>query len=111
VKRRPSLGNLPFYRAQIAFLFIIELALFVLIGWILRLLAIFPKAERTHIIIAASMPTLGAVGVAIYCVWVVRWYRRTRAHTRVEAGLCLACGYDLTGNVSGTCPECGGKVG
>ena len=22
-------------------------------------------------------------------------------------GLCLACGYDLTGNVSGVCPECG----
>ncbi|MDB5304822.1 MAG: hypothetical protein JWM97_2371 [Phycisphaerales bacterium] len=30
---------------------------------------------------------------------------------RKEYGLCPACGYDLTGNVSGTCPECGGKVG
>ena len=26
---------------------------------------------------------------------------------RLRHGLCLACGYDLTGNVSGTCPECG----
>jgi hypothetical protein len=26
---------------------------------------------------------------------------------RRSRGLCLACGYDLTANVSGTCPECG----
>lgn len=24
--------------------------------------------------------------------------------------LCLHCGYDLTGNVSGVCPECGKPV-
>jgi hypothetical protein len=28
---------------------------------------------------------------------------------RKAAGECPACGYDLTGNVSGTCPECGGE--
>jgi hypothetical protein len=31
------------------------------------------------------------------------WWRDRR---RVPAG-CCACGYDLTGNVSGRCPECG----
>ncbi len=30
-----------------------------------------------------------------------------RNHKRRKMGLCLACGYDLTGNVSGACPECG----
>jgi len=25
-------------------------------------------------------------------------------------GICIACGYDLRGNVSGTCPECGHKI-
>ena len=25
-------------------------------------------------------------------------------------GLCLKCGYNLTGNVSGICPECGEKI-
>ena len=29
-----------------------------------------------------------------------RWRRRWK-------GLCIACGYDLTGNVTGVCPECG----
>ena len=29
-----------------------------------------------------------------------RWRRRRK-------GLCIKCGYDLTGNISGVCPECG----
>lgn len=28
----------------------------------------------------------------------------------LERGACLQCGYDLTGNQSGYCPECGGTV-
>jgi hypothetical protein len=30
-----------------------------------------------------------------------------RRWRRPQKGLCPNCGYDLTGNVSGTCPECG----
>lgn len=30
---------------------------------------------------------------------------------RRRVGHCTDCGYDLTGNVSGVCPECGTKVG
>ena len=37
-----------------------------------------------------------------------RWLRRRR---RTRSGRCPACGYDLTGNTSGVCPECGGAVG
>jgi hypothetical protein len=33
-----------------------------------------------------------------------------RRRQRRQNGLCLACGYDLTGNVSGVCPECGTEV-
>ena len=29
-----------------------------------------------------------------------------RRRRRARKGLCLKCGYDLTGNVSGVCPEC-----
>ncbi len=28
----------------------------------------------------------------------------------VTPGVCTACGYDLTGNTSGTCPECGTRI-
>lgn len=34
-------------------------------------------------------------------------YRRRRAARREG---CRSCGYDLTGNVSGVCPECGAAV-
>lgn len=34
-------------------------------------------------------------------------WRATRKHRRRNLGLCLHCGYDLRGNESGTCPECG----
>jgi hypothetical protein len=36
------------------------------------------------------------------------WLKRRRAPA---AGLCRACRYDLRGNVSGVCPECGTSVG
>jgi predicted RNA-binding Zn-ribbon protein involved in translation (DUF1610 family) len=35
------------------------------------------------------------------------WHRDRR---RIPPGHCQACGYDLTGNVSGKCPECGEKT-
>jgi hypothetical protein len=38
--------------------------------------------------------------------WGVLSYSRRRP----RAGCCPTCGYDLTGNASGVCPECGGPV-
>jgi hypothetical protein len=36
---------------------------------------------------------------------------RTRAHVpRAEAPRCVRCRYDLTGNLSGVCPECGKPI-
>ncbi len=37
----------------------------------------------------------------------VAWYRRRR---RTRRGFCHRCGYNLTANVSGTCPECGENI-
>ncbi len=34
--------------------------------------------------------------------------RRVRTWRRSRTGRCAACGYNLTGNLSGVCPECGG---
>jgi hypothetical protein len=43
--------------------------------------------------------------VAIPTTWL--WWRDRRC---IPSGHCRKCGYDLTGNVSGVCPECGEKV-
>jgi len=37
--------------------------------------------------------------------------RRRRKRIRQRKGLCIVCGYNLTGNTSGTCPECETPVG
>ena len=48
-----------------------------------------------------------ALLLAAYPLYV--WARgpHVRRRHRLKHGLCLECGYDLTGNVSGICPECG----
>ena len=45
-----------------------------------------------------------AVFGSLPAVRVARWRRLRR---RPDANTCRHCGYDLTGNVSGMCPECG----
>jgi hypothetical protein len=35
---------------------------------------------------------------------------RRRLRRRRDLGQCMGCGYDLTGNVSGICPECGAAI-
>ncbi len=47
---------------------------------------------------------LPLVIVAIPTIWL--WWRDRRFPT----GHCENCGYDLTGNVSGRCPECGNAI-
>jgi len=56
---------------------------------------------------------IGAAIAALATLWLVR--NRVTRNLRRELNerdlpTCLACGYDLTGNVSGTCPECGKGV-
>ncbi len=45
-------------------------------------------------------------------LWAVLWARqsvvyRNRLHRKYMSNHCVRCGYDLTGNASGVCPECG----
>ncbi len=53
---------------------------------------------------------VGAALASILTLWLIR--RRMARNMRAELlkrgkPICLSCGYDLTGNVSGVCPECG----
>ncbi len=52
----------------------------------------------TPLLIFATYPTLAFIRGPVR-----RWRRRRR-------GLCVKCAYNLTGNVSGVCPECGVRL-
>ncbi len=52
-----------------------------------------------------SVLLYGALSFAGVSAW-----RSARGWRRRRRGRCVACGYDLRGNVSGTCPECGRRT-
>lgn len=50
-------------------------------------------------------------GVPVYFVVMWRAKRRAaRVEFRRKNGICVNCGYDLRGNTTGICPECGETV-
>ena len=65
------------------------------------------------------MASFIAIAIAVYfSVWGIRnwlhvWFRWLPYYERQQRrakGFCATCGYDLKGNVSGVCPECGAPV-
>ena len=60
--------------------------------------SVYDGTRYRYILLAALLALYPAV--AFFRGPVRRWRRR-------KNGWCVACGYDLTGNVSGVCPECG----
>jgi len=78
----------------------------------------FAKMEYNVTFANRNFSTLTTVHVTIvvFPLWIVillgfwplRAYARIcRKHTQDRDGLCYSCGYNLTGNISGRCPECG----
>jgi hypothetical protein len=63
------------------------------------------QARRVYFPFWAVVLILGAYPA----IALIRQPARRRRYRR-EHGLCVKCGYDLTGNVSGVCPECGAEV-
>jgi len=53
---------------------------------------------------------LGAMGIGVWSALRRHEYRRLQG--RIDRGepLCLRCAYDLNGNLSGICPECGTPI-
>ncbi len=73
------------------------------------LLFLWPRAKRTHALPAKGTGVLlplwtSFLMLAVPTAWL--WYRDRRP----PRGHCQHCGYNLTGNESGTCPECGEAV-
>ncbi len=67
-----------------------------------RVYGLLPRFDSSASIGSLSVPLwmlLAVVAVPTYRLW-----RRT---SRFPSGCCSSCGYDLTGNRSGVCPECG----
>ncbi|GMU81861.1 MAG: hypothetical protein AMXMBFR47_17320 [Planctomycetota bacterium] len=58
------------------------------------------SAQRVRVI-PAWAPLLTLFGLA--CLFLIRWSKPT-------PNTCRSCGYNLTGNVSGRCPECGSPL-
>jgi hypothetical protein len=58
---------------------------------------------RTRIVLDLPLGLLAALTAALPAARFSWWLRRIE----IGAGLCTNCGHDLTGNVSGVCPECG----
>ena len=64
-------------------------------------------------IIEWCLPVLVAVLACVIIVWLLR--RRITLNIRqelIQRGMptCVACGYNLTGNQTGRCSECGRKI-
>ena len=67
--------------------------------------------------LSKSMVTLLYLAYVLAALSVPTWFTRRaiRRELRVQLTqrgipICIPCGYDLTGNVSGVCPECGTKA-
>ena len=63
------------------------------------------EIDRAICLSAAAL--IGAILTGYGCLW----HRKAEriAHRRAY-GICMGCEYDLTGNTSGVCPECGAAV-
>jgi hypothetical protein len=68
-----------------------------------------PAVFLNFVELSFSTLFLGSPLCAVLWAWLwTRW--RNRLFRRRARKHCMSCGYDLTGNVSGTCPECGQPV-
>ena len=72
---------------------------------------LFAAAVGTAVVIVVTQvytPYFLAVAAPLLIAWITVIQRRhLRTAKRLAEGRCRCCGYDLTGNLSGVCPECG----
>ncbi len=85
-----------------------------LVGWIVSgtlINAAFDFAAVAGVFAGWVWPAAVLAGLVVFIVVLDRIGRRESLKARfAESPLCLACRYDLTGNLSGRCPECSTPV-
>jgi hypothetical protein len=59
---------------------------------------------------ALSILALGFTALTIFVIGPLVIFDLIFSAKRSKQGCCASCGYNLTGNISGTCPECGSAV-
>ncbi len=72
------------------------------LSWFMLLITVSPDGQSSLILAAVSAALFGSL---LAGVGFLRWLSRSSG-----PGRCRKCDYNLTGNVSGTCPECGTAV-
>lgn len=76
------------------------------LGWVLTFIAewLGIKPESTSLIHMFAL-------IGLLCIpWFLTWRHHNHQNKLLRNNQCLGCEYDLTGNVSGSCPECGRQV-
>lgn len=73
----------------------------------IRWLPGFTAAYRPPFVAIVRLPIWLIIVLAATSVMLVQRIRRCGAPL---GWVCRSCGYDLTGNVSGVCPECGSRI-
>lgn len=90
----------------------IALLLFVLStsGGVAALECSFSAARVNHTKGYVGILLCAALICAVLSICSVWYLAKTFWMARIPKGSCQGCGYDLTGNVSGRCPECGREI-
>lgn len=113
-----SVGRYYLYAVDLVPLFAVALAAGALIAFLaprraVRLALLFavmavlsPLLLWVRIWVFRELLTIAVFPVPIVTAWLITRVRSRRP----RAGDCQKCGYDLTGNISGVCPECGCAV-
>jgi len=86
----------------------IAVAVAAILGWVAVKFVTELTAVETAFFMWMFWGVYGFLGLVVnlLVVSIAVWSRR-HFYPIYELGHCQKCGYDLTGNVSGRCPECG----